>query len=81
MRNQRVEPFVVGDEVEVASWILIGQASQVERQMEIERIFAATRNLDIFGPLPQLLSCRCGFKGDSRLQRSDEYHQPEHLVL
>ena len=67
MRNQRVKPRVLADDVKIGIRVLGNQHPQIIAQVKIQRIFATATGLHIACPAAQLLYRMDQLKGQSGL--------------
>jgi hypothetical protein len=77
MSDQGVEAGVMGNHMEERIGLPLAEATDVERDVEVQRIGAHARDLDVFGPGAQALHPLGEGEGDAVLLGADEHHHLE----
>lgn len=81
MLKQRIETGVLRDDVKVRTRVLERKLPDIERDMKIERVRSAPRDLDVRRALAHALQGGGGLERDLRLRRADEDDQPKMILV
>ncbi|KAF5052601.1 hypothetical protein DSECCO2_407040 [anaerobic digester metagenome] len=79
MLDQRIEPLVLGNDVEIGLRVLCGQLADIEGDMEIQGVGPVAGYLHVLGAVPHFLHGRYEFEGQLVLIGADEDENLEML--